>query len=57
MPRPKGSKNKKKAATANVDCATQISEKQAAKSDLTQQIEFKNQELAALKAELKTPNI
>ena len=28
MPRPKGSKNKKKAAAANVDYAAQISEKQ-----------------------------
>ena len=56
MPRPKGSKNKKKAATVNVDYATQISEKQAAKADLTQQIESKTEELAALKTELKTLN-
>ena len=56
MPRPKGSKNKKKAATVNVDYATQISEKQAAKADLIQQIESKTEELAALKTELKTLN-
>lgn len=56
MPRPKGSKNKKKAATVNVDYATQISEKQAAKVDLIQQIESKTEELAALKTELKTLN-
>lgn len=54
MPRPKGSKNKKKAAAENVDYAAQITEKQAAKADLTQQIESKTEELAALKAELKT---
>lgn len=35
MPRPKGSKNKKKAAAENVDYAAQITEKQAAKADLT----------------------
>lgn len=56
MPRPKGSKNKKKAAVSIVDYAAQISEKLAAKADLTQQIESKNEELAALKADLKTLN-
>lgn len=54
MPRPKGSKNKKKAAVSIVDYAAQISEKQTAKAETAQQIESKNEELAALKAELKT---
>lgn len=53
MPRPKGSKNKKKAAVVSVDYAAQISEKQTAKAEVVQQIESQNEELAALKAELK----
>ena len=57
MPRPKGSKNKKKAATVNVDYATQISEKQAAKADLIQQIESKTEELAALKSPSVPPQL
>ena len=56
MPRPKGSKNKKKAAVSIVDYAAQISERQTAKTEVAQQIESKNEELAALKAELKELN-
>lgn len=56
MPRPKGSKNKKKATIANMDYAAQISEKRTAKAAVTQQIESKKEELTTLKAELKTLN-
>lgn len=56
MPRPKGSKNKKKAAVSIVDYAAQISEKQTTKTEVAQQIESKNEELAALKAEMKELN-
>ena len=34
MPRPKGSKNKKNAADANVDYAAQIAEKVSARADV-----------------------
>lgn len=54
MPRPKGSKNKKKTAAANVDYAAQIAEKMSARADVDQQIQSKTEELTALKAELKT---
>ncbi|HJC56357.1 MAG TPA: hypothetical protein H9700_03175 [Candidatus Eisenbergiella intestinipullorum] len=56
MPRPKGSKNKKKVVTANMDYSAQIAEKLSAKADVSKQIESKKEELAALKAELKTLN-
>ena len=56
MPRPKGSKNKKNIAAANVDYAAQIAEKQAAKAELTEQVNAKNEQLDALKAELKELN-
>lgn len=56
MPRPKGSKNKKKATTASTDYAALIAEKQTAKAELTAQVESKNEQLAALKAELKELN-
>ena len=54
MPRPKGSKNKKKTAVADVDYAAQIAEKMSARADADQQIQAKTDELNALKAELKT---
>ncbi len=54
MPRPKGSKNKKKTAGVNVDYAAQIAEKMSARADVDQQIQSKTDEIAALKAELKT---
>ena len=54
MPRPKGSKNKKKAAAENVDYAAQIAEKMSARADVDQQIQSKTDEIATLKAELKT---
>lgn len=53
MPRPKGSKNKKNIAAANVDYAAQIAEKMSARADVDQQIQSKTEELTALKAELK----
>mgnify|MGYP002801931587 CR=1 FL=1 len=56
MPRPKGSKNKKKAIQANTDYAALIVEKQASKAELTAQVESKNEQLAVLKAELKALN-
>lgn len=54
MPRPKGSKNKKNAAAANVDYAAQIAEKMSARADVDQQMQAKADELTTLKAELKT---
>ena len=54
MPRPKGSKNKKNIAAANVDYAAQIAEKMSARADVDQQIQSKTDEIATLKAELKT---
>lgn len=54
MPRPKGSKNKKNIATANVDYAAQIAEKMSARADVDQQIQSKTDEIVTLKAELKT---
>lgn len=53
MPRPKGPKNKKNAATANIDYAAQIAEKMSARADVDQQIQSKTDEIATLKAELK----
>ena len=53
MPRPKGSKNKKNIA-ANMDYAAQIAEKMSARADVDQQIQSKTDEIATLKAELKT---
>ena len=41
MPRPKGSKNKKKTAGVNVDYAAQIAEKMSARADVDQQIQSK----------------
>jgi septal ring factor EnvC (AmiA/AmiB activator) len=54
MPRPKGSKNKKNIAAANVDYAAQIAEKMSARADVDQQVQSKTDELTALKVELKT---
>ena len=54
MPRPKGSKNKKNTAAANVDYAAQIAEKMSARADVDQQIQSKTDELTTLKSELKT---
>lgn len=56
MPRPKGSKNKRKTTSAKTDFPTLIAEKQAAKVELAGQVESKNEQLAALKAELKDLN-
>lgn len=56
MPRPKGSKNKKKVPAAHADYAALIAEKQAAKAELTEQVDVKNEQLATLKSELKALN-
>lgn len=54
MPRPKGSKNKPKAAKATVDFAAQIAEKQSAKETLAAEIASITANIDALKADLET---
>ena len=53
MPRPKGSKNKVKSTTAQLDFATLIAEKAAAKDALTADITALEENLESIKADLK----
>ena len=54
MPRPKGSKNKTKKTAATKDYASLISEKQAEKEALAEEVNAINENISALKADLKT---
>ena len=53
MPRPKGSKNKVKSTTAQLDFDALIAEKTSAKENLTVEIASLEENLTALKADLK----
>lgn len=53
MPRPKGSKNKVKPTTAQLDFTSLIAEKSSAKEALVADIASLEENLAALKADLK----
>ena len=53
MPRPKGSKNKVKSTTAQLDFTSLIAEKTSAKENLTVEIATLEENLTALKADLK----
>ena len=53
MPRPKGSKNKPRAAKAGVDLAAQIAEKQSARETVAAEIAATTANIDALKADLK----
>lgn len=54
MPRPKGSKNKPKAANVTTDFAAAIAEKTAEKAQLEQNIADTLEQISSLKAQLKS---
>ena len=53
MPRPKGSKNKVKSTTAQLDFTSLIAEKAAAKESLTAEVATLEENLETIKADLK----
>ena len=56
MPRPKGSRNKVKKAAAGTDFPALIAEKQAEKETVAAEIASLQENIAALKKDLKTKN-